>query len=967
MKFLNITKSLCLILIITSLQTGQVNASKDRGVIQIAHITHDQIMPLSTWVNSQTNKNYLENNIKANNNVDKYRHANKTIINANRPDIVSRSEWGADESLGFTTARYFQNILNSLGVNSTKKRKTKLPFLGEISINRTVEYIDNLKLVWPQAYPKKISKIIVHHTASKTKNVNTYEAMRNIYRYHTVSRGYGDIGYNYVIINGKILEGRAGGKGVVAGHAYDTNAGTVGVAIYGNFDNDHISTKDYKSLISILTYLSLIHNIDPKGETEYRGVKFENIAAHRDVGYTTCPGKNLYSLIPDIVNVVSKKVGNIKNKTLPFTAEVINEKALIYRSPEDVIIRIKNKSNKQIPKGTYLKIKNKRKLLRDIKVLTPERVKTTKALYKNQYFDFKLNMQAIKNIDTTKNMEFMLYHKNKPLFPESFNQNLEISKQKLTYNIIKNISLSEYLNKGTKYIRTVKIKNTGNIEWHKSGKNKIRLINSKINNSVFGNKRIISEPLEEIIRPGQIATFKISFIVPRNSKGEYQESINPILNNKKIINGLGINFNFNVLQPFAGKLVSKSFVTKPIQNNGFGVYNLKIKNIGQRTWTKRTFKISYDKKVTTVKDVNISIKPKEVKHGEIMDINVNFKNPEKGNIVKFIPKLTVLNKSLFKEPLGFTYGMNKNKVKQISQEKITSFNNKNRNIDLENNIKIHISNANNKIQKISNNKGWTLYNNLKEINSFPAHSEVEFRLINNKQISITNSGKQEAITIDNKCLNLMSDSNNIFTINNLERRPGWNKSLNDNQFRDNIDLCLDNNKLLIVNNLDLFNYMKGLAETTANSPIEKRKAIVTLARSYAKYYMTRSRKFPGKPYDLNDDPNMSQKYIGYGFEKRAPWHVEDVKTTRDKVVYYKNKVIKTPYFHSDDGRTRSAQEVWGWKDTPYLNSKNDPHCKGLRLLGHGVGMSGCGAEGFAKDGKNMYWLIDYYFPGTIVK
>ena len=32
-----------------------------------------------------------------------------------------------------------------------------------------------------------------------------------------------------------------------------------------------------------------------------------------------------------------------------------------------------------------------------------------------------------------------------------------------------------------------------------------------------------------------------------------------------------------------------------------------------------------------------------------------------------------------------------------------------------------------------------------------------------------------------------------------------------------------------------------------------------------KYYMDIDEKFPGKSYHLDDDPNVSQKYLGYGF------------------------------------------------------------------------------------------------------
>jgi SpoIID/LytB domain protein len=34
------------------------------------------------------------------------------------------------------------------------------------------------------------------------------------------------------------------------------------------------------------------------------------------------------------------------------------------------------------------------------------------------------------------------------------------------------------------------------------------------------------------------------------------------------------------------------------------------------------------------------------------------------------------------------------------------------------------------------------------------------------------------------------------------------------------------------------------------------------------------------------------------------------------------------------------------------------------LHGHGVGMSGCGAEGQARQGKKYAEILKYYYPGT---
>lgn len=223
-------------------------------------------------------------------------------------------------------------------------------------------------------------------------------------------------------------------------------------------------------------------------------------------------------------------------------------------------------------------------------------------------------------------------------------------------------------------------------------------------------------------------------------------------------------------------------------------------------------------------------------------------------------------------------------------------------------------------------------------------------------------------TYSAEILRFIPQSDGIIEIISMERRPEWNKSLNDNQFRGIMELRPDGDQIIFINELPLEDYMKGLAEVSNNTPEEKQKAIAVLARTYARFYMQESeRKFPGKPYDGSDDPAIFQRYLGYGVEKRSPNFVKAVETTKDQVVTYNGKLVKTPYFNQSNGRTLSAKEVWGWTHTPYLQSVDDPYCKGLTQNGHGVGMSGCGAEGMAKAGKSYEEIIKYYYNGVAIE
>ena len=208
----------------------------------------------------------------------------------------------------------------------------------------------------------------------------------------------------------------------------------------------------------------------------------------------------------------------------------------------------------------------------------------------------------------------------------------------------------------------------------------------------------------------------------------------------------------------------------------------------------------------------------------------------------------------------------------------------------------------------------------------------------------------------------------VMEIVTMERRPTWNPTLNDNRFRGTVEVRTVNGKATYINELPLEDYLKGLAEVSNDAPYEKQKVIAVLARSYARFYMEdENRKFPGLPYDGSDDPDIFQRYLGYGFEMRSPSFLKAVAETKDVVVTYNGELVKTPYFNQSDGKTYSAKEVWGWTNTPYLQSVDDPWCKGLTKSGHGVGLSGYGATKQAEEGKSYIEIIKYYYSGVEVE
>lgn len=147
--------------------------------------------------------------------------------------IVPRSEWGADEEFRYEDSSTWKPILEKLAKEdegqisaATKAYREKAAriesklskdFPNQYEAVEAVAEENGRPLVWPIQQTRKVEKVVLHHTAENNlKDLDDASLLRSTYRYHAVTRGWGDIGYNYVVgQRGTIYEGRAGGDYVV--------------------------------------------------------------------------------------------------------------------------------------------------------------------------------------------------------------------------------------------------------------------------------------------------------------------------------------------------------------------------------------------------------------------------------------------------------------------------------------------------------------------------------------------------------------------------------------------------------------------------------------------------------------------------------------------------------------------------------------------------------------------------------
>jgi uncharacterized protein with LGFP repeats len=193
------------------------------------------------------------------------------------PQIISRAEWGADESLRCGSPEY----------------------------------------------DRSVRAAVIHHTAGSNdySPLESAGIVKAIYTYHSKTLGWCDIAYNALVDKyGQVFEGSAGGltKPVEAFHTGGFNRETWGVAMLGNFDDVAPTPVQIRTVGRLLGWRLGLAEVDPKGMVElvsagssyttYPGgaiAKLPTIFTHRDVGNTDCPGNAAYALMDEIRDIAA--------------------------------------------------------------------------------------------------------------------------------------------------------------------------------------------------------------------------------------------------------------------------------------------------------------------------------------------------------------------------------------------------------------------------------------------------------------------------------------------------------------------------------------------------------------------------------------------------------------------------------------------------------------------------------------
>ncbi|HYG94394.1 MAG TPA: peptidoglycan recognition protein [Nocardioides sp.] len=174
------------------------------------------------------------------------------------------------------------------------------------------------------AYNKTIKQAHVHHTV----NSNSYGRkdvpglIRSMYRYHTNSLGWSDIGYNFLVDRfGRIWVGRAGGvkRNVRGAHTLGFNHNSFGVAVIGNFEGKRPNKRIVRSVARLAAWKLDKYGRKPRalievtswGSDKYADgetVKLPVIDGHRHTNDTACPGQHLFEALPRIRRLAARRI-----------------------------------------------------------------------------------------------------------------------------------------------------------------------------------------------------------------------------------------------------------------------------------------------------------------------------------------------------------------------------------------------------------------------------------------------------------------------------------------------------------------------------------------------------------------------------------------------------------------------------------------------------------------------------------
>lgn len=799
-----------------------------------------------------------------------------------------------------------------------------------------------------------VERIVIHDTGCSAKNsrcnsdsVDAREIIQSIYRDHAKIRGWGDIGYHYIIDrNGNIYEARFGGNGVRGAHVYDSkncrnfNVGTIGISLLGNYDYSTVPGPMFASLAQLVGWLAATNEIDagaiaktspiwtnPKpngnGKCDLNYGSFSSsftgpvVLGHNDIVLANSdPGKNLN------VNIIRQEAEKWQEK---YQSYVYQEKGT------NAIVEIKGGVMKKIADSQSKIISiNGSQLL-----LFPEENKTKLAdgtLVKSR------NRPEIYLIDSGKRHHIT----SASLF------------KKLGFNLsqVKVLSDRELMGYGAGEPLTyddgtlLGVKKDEKVYLIKNGKKRHIISSKAFKQNGFKEKDILWVPEEEI------AGYSDDGIV-----GLPEGTLISLSQSAKAPNYIVMD---------GGKKLIPSW-------SMFDLWKLKRGKI--LVISKKDFEMYPDKGTLPYPDKTIVYQTGKPERYLVYKGNKHWITKYEALAELGLQKVKSVALSA-KELENYPFG------KQIAS--VSDWQNI---LNPKQAIKLAVAEL---ATGASSPQQISLKNEIPliRIALFPVEQNEEILISANKYFTATPTNgapKQyksgEIVKIkwsEVGNTKFASTDNAIFTISNLNA-SNWNKSVNFNKFRGMLEVARSpkTGKIWMINELPIEDYLRGIGEALNSDPPEYQKAFAIASRSYAMFHLQNGGKYSREEVFHLNNSSSDQVYKGYTWENYAPLLPKAVETTAGEVMKYNGKMARSVYSSDSGGTTRNACSYFGKEfcvsDYGYLaGGIKDPEGTIRRdaatlKASHGVGMSATGARRLAELGKKYDEILKYYYSGITLE
>jgi len=838
-----------------------------------------------------------------------------------------------------------------------------------------------------------VERIVVHDTATaNSDSLSAIARIQSIYRFHAVTQGWGDIGYNYLIDrDGKIYEGRLGGNGSRGAHAFNNktsqnfNYGSIGITLLGEYTNSSVPAAMVDSLSRLIGWLAATNNFDPT-------------LTQKTFSIWTPTTNSFSSIFTGAVVAGHKDIdaGNPDPGTLDFAA--VRQAAAQYKQKYQGVVY-------QSPSGSkiYQLISGERKTFESL------------ADFSSQGGTYqKIAVISQTQLDLFSSGRFLKYPDGS-LLQAVDSPSVFLMDGGKKRNL--NVTAAQFAKLGFDWDNVKKI-TTGDLSLYTSGPDIVYGSDKSLIKDSQGKVYFIENGRKRWVSSGQL--FKVLGYQWSKVKDKTKEYIDTILE------GGPMSYP-------SGSLVKGSGPTVYLIENG-----LKREILSGQIFTKLGYQWN---KILSVSDEELARYPA----GDF----VGYKN---GTLAKAAGEATVYllsggQKQAFVSAEQFTnLGYQWKNVLSVSAGELERYflgetvkypdgalvqRKGDVNVfriesglaklipDLATFKKLKLSWLN--VLKISGGDFQKLFayalpapptapstpstasgpsqqsqpNIRVAIWNVPqAQTEVVFsgsgpydvydksgNLVVSKQ-----TGEQFSVSVANPSgvfAKLVPKSGTILEIISYQDLASWKIGLNYNKFRGNLEIVYSNKsgKLWVVNELPLEEYLKGVAETNQGLNMEYLKTMSVAARTYAYHYFKLGGKYGGDEVYHITNTTSDQLYKGYGREPYASDIVTAAGATFGEMVFYNGQTIVTAYSSGAPelitNGSRSACSVWGGKycqsGYEYLNGGvKDPQgtTYGYDACGggnHCVGLSGAGTRQLAAQGKTYKEILLYYYPGTTIQ